>query len=219
MDQVIPNKLHHEIIPGILEKEWEEIEKKIEIVKPFVKTIHIDLLDGKFASNSTWMDPKPFKKYADSLFLELHMMVENPLKYLKPFADCGFKRFIGHVEKMPDIEEFVAEGQLLGEVGLAFDKPTSLEKLQNSYEDIDVILIMTIQAGFSAQQFLPELLEKATQIRQASKFIPIEVDGGISDTTITQAKEAGATRFVANSFLFNSPNAEEKYSSLRRMIG
>src|SRR3972149_3834684 len=106
----------YKIIPGILEKEWSEIEKKIEIAKSFADTIHIDIIDGKFSPNTTFFDPKPYEKYSKDLFLEVHMMVDNPISYLKPFAAAGFKRFLGHVEKMSDQTEFVAQGQLFGEV-------------------------------------------------------------------------------------------------------
>ncbi|HSW87534.1 MAG TPA: hypothetical protein VLG12_00030 [Candidatus Saccharimonadales bacterium] len=206
-------KLDIEIIPGVLEQDWDAIEKKIELVKPFAKSIHVDLLDGKFAPNTTWLDPKPFKKYADDLLLEVHMMVENPLSYLKPFADAGFKRFIGHIEKMPDLAEFVAQGELLGEIGLAIDTETPVENITVSYEDLDFVLVMTVKAGFSNQSFLPEMVDKVKQIRQKSAFIPIEIDGGISDETIVQAKEAGATRFVSTGFLFRG-NPHEQYKKL-----
>src|ERR1051326_648316 len=122
---VIPNKLQHQIIPGILEQDWSAIEKKIVLVKPFANTIHIDLLDGIFAPSKTFFDPTSFKKYSQDTFFELHMMVDNPVQYLQAWADAGIKRFIGQIEKMPDIAEFVAQGELLGEVGLALDTQTS----------------------------------------------------------------------------------------------
>src|SRR3989344_8670956 len=139
------------INPGILKKNWAEIEKKIELVKSFTDTIQIDIIDGKFAPNTTFLDPKPYEKYSKDLFLEVHLMVNNPISYLRPFADVGFKRFLGHVEKMPDQTEFVALGQLLGEVGLAIDGKTPLDAIKVPYEDLDMILIMTINAGFSGQ--------------------------------------------------------------------
>jgi ribulose-phosphate 3-epimerase len=142
-----------EIIPGILEKEWKDIERKIELVKGFTQVIHIDILDGKFADNTTFLDPAPFRKYSSDILFELHMMVDDPIQYVQPFADAGFKRFLGHVEKMPSVPEFVAKTQLLGEVGLAIDGPTSLEKVHVPYEDIDCLLFMTITAGFSGQSF------------------------------------------------------------------
>lgn len=195
-----------EVIPGILEKEWSEIERKIELVKPFAKTIHIDIIDGKFAQNTTFLDPKPFAKYSSEIFFELHMMVDNPIQYLKPFADVGFKRFIGHVEKMPDQQEFVAQGQLLGEVGLAIDGPTNLNSVKVPLEDLDAVLVYTSdKAGFSGASFMEERLKKVRKIREQSALLSIGVDGGINDQTIVLAKDAGATRFVSTTFIFNTP--------------
>ena len=90
----------HDVIPGILEKDLQEIEKKLQIIKPFSRRVHIDILDGKFFESVSFLDPKPFAKYKDDFFMEVHFMVENPVEYLKPFAAAGFKRFLGHVEKM-----------------------------------------------------------------------------------------------------------------------
>jgi|SRR3989344_624646 len=204
------------IIPGILESQWPEIEKKIELVLPFAKTIHIDLIDGKFAPHTTFMEPLPFSKYTKNAEFELHMMVEEPINYLKPFAQAGFRRFIGHVEKMSDQTEFVAQAQLLGEVGLAIDGPTTIDAIEVPFSDLDVILFMTIKAGASSQQFIPENLEKVKKIREKT-FIPIEVDGGINDQTILLAKESGADRFVATSFIFEGDPKDQYGQLLRRL--
>lgn len=224
-----------EVIPGILEKDWTEIERKVNLVKSFARTIHIDIIDGKFAPNTTFIDPLPFKKFTSpsagsELFFELHMMVENPIQYLKPWASAGFKRFLGHVEKMPDQEKFVAQGKLLGEVGLAVDGPTPLETIKVPYEDLDCVLIMAIPAGESGQTFNPEYLKKIEILKPASQRgeqvqhdMKIEVDGGINDQTIIEAKNAGATRFIANSFIFNptagsGQNPQEQYNLLQERI-
>lgn len=207
----------NEIIPGILEKEWSEIERKIEIAKSFAKTIHIDIIDGKFAPSTTFLDPKPFTKYSNDLFFEVHLMVEEPINYLKPFADAGFKRFLGHVEKMSDQVEFVAQGQLLGEVGLAVDGPTDISAVKVPYSDLDCILVMTIKAGEAGQVFVPEYMKKVEILRRqlaAQNDIMVEVDGGINDKTIVQAHNAGATRFVANSFIFNCKDPQIQYQLL-----
>ena len=207
----------YEIIPGILEKEWSEIEKKIEAVLPFAKTIHVDILDGKFAPNTTFLDPKPFAKYAKDVKLELHMMVDDPIKYIKPFADAGFQRFIGHIEKMPDQVAFVAEAQLWGEVGLALDKKTHTSALKVPLDDLDSLLVMSIQAGFSGQMFEEELLEKIKHL-SAQTMLPFEVDGGINDETILIAKAYGATRFVSTSFLFGFDNPTHQFNELQRLL-
>ena len=196
-----------EIIPGILEKEWVAIEQKIGLVKPFVNTIHIDILDGKFAPNISFLDPKPFAKYSRDIFFEVHLMVEDPIQYLKPFADAGFKRFLGHVEKMSDQEEFVAQGQILGEVGLAIDGKTAVDAMHVPFDDLDCLLVMTINAGFSGQSFMMEHLEKVKGFR-AKTGIPIEVDGGITDQTIMQAKDAGVPRFVTTRFVFGGESPQ-----------
>lgn len=202
-----------EIIPGILEKEWSEIEKKIELVKSFASFVHIDLLDGKFAQNSTFLDPSPFEKYKDQVGLELHMMVEDPEKYIEPYAKAGFSRFIGHIEKMPDQVSFVARAQLWGEVGLALDTASPVEQIKVSYEDLDFVTIMTVKAGFSGQEFVKEMLEKCRVIRSKTD-LPIEIDGGVSDKILSHAQETGVTRCVATSFLF-SQDPREQYGLLQ----
>lgn len=214
-----PKLKMNEVIPGILEKEWSDIEKKLELLKPFAKSVHIDMIDGKFAENTTFLDPEPFRKYKDDFLLELHMMVEDPLSYLKPWADAGFERFLGHIEKMPDPVEFVAQGQLLGAVGLAVDSPTSIDRIKNlSLNDLDTLLVMTIKAGESGRKFQPELLEKVKELKNRNPYLPIEVDGGINEETIIKAKEAGATRFVSTSHLFSSENIEEDYKKLTSLV-
>lgn len=203
----------YKIIPGILEKDWESIKKKIEIGSKFTDTFHIDILDGKFAQNTSFLDPKPFAKYTKDLFLELHMMVEEPLQYLKPFAEVGFRRFLGHIEKMSNQAEFVALGEELGEVGLAIDGPTSPDDIVVPFNDLDCLLVMTIKAGFSGQEFTAEHLKKVQALRLQTA-IPIEVDGGINDISLIQARNAGATDFVSTSFIFGNPNPQEAYKSL-----
>lgn len=218
MTSVFPNKLEHEILPGILEQEWDAIEKKIERVKLFAKKIHIDLLDGNFAPNKTFLDPTPFKKYSKDVLLELHMMVDNPIQYLPKWAEAGFQRFIGQIEHMPNIEEFIAQGQLYGEVGIAFDTPTSLDTFQFLLDDLDFVFVMSVKAGFSGQTFIPEMLEKVRILRNRSAFIPIEIDGGINEKTLQLARDAGATRFVSTGFLFSSVQPEIAFRSLNALL-
>lgn len=207
-----------EIIPGVLEKTWDEIEQRIEILSPFTKILHIDIADGIAANNTTFLDPVPFAKYKDIFFLEVHMMVEEPIKYLKPFAAAGFKRFIGHVEKMSDQAEFIAQGQLLGEVGLALDGPTPLEAIKVEFDDLDVVhCYVSERMGFAGPPMMPQRLEKVKAIRSITN-IPIEVDGGIKDTTIGLAKEAGATRFVSTSFISGAQNPLENYNVLKSAL-
>ncbi len=211
----------YETIPGILEKEWSEIERKIELVLPFAKTIHIDIVDGKFADNITFIDPKPFAKYTNpstgsGLFFELHMMVEEPINYLKPWADVGFKRFLGHVEKMENQIEFIAQGQMLGEVGFALDGPTQLDAIGVPVDDLDSLLFMGVKAGFSGQEFNEEFIKKMEMLKDTT-WIPFGVEGGINDQNVVKAAKMGATRLVSNSFLFKG-NPQDQYNILENLL-
>jgi len=203
----------HDVIPGILEKNWVEIEKKIELIKPFSRTVHIDVIDGKFSSEISFLETEPFKKYKDDFFMEVHLMVEKPEDYLKIYAQAGFKRFLGHVEKMQNIEEFIALGQVLGEVGIAVDSTTQLESLNIPFDDIDTVLLMSVKAGKSGQEFLPEVIDRIKQIKIQTQ-VPIEIDGGINEQTIIEARKVGAQRFVATSFIFNSKDPMQSFEKL-----
>lgn len=221
MFEIIPS-------PGTDNKNWEEIDKKIESVESFAKTIHIDVIDGIYVNNKTFSDPTPFAKYASKLksgvrgqmdgekglVFEVHLMVDNPIQYIKPFSDAGFQRFIGQIEKMPDQEEFVAQAQMYGEAVLALDKQSPVDSLKVSLEDLDALLVMTIQAGFSGQKFEEALLEKVKSIRAKNEYLPIEVDGGINDETIAIAGAAGANRFVVTSFLYGIGSPISQYKLL-----
>lgn len=225
----------YEIIPspGTENKTFEEIEKKIESVKSFARTIHIDVCDGKFAPNATFSDPEPFKKLTSllpedesgwstgekGLYFEVHLMVEDPIKEIKKWADAGFRRFIGQVEKMPDQEAFIAEAQMYGEVGLAVDGPTPLDAVKVNYDDLDVVLFYTgDKAGFSGKSFQEDRLEKVKALRKIEEYLSIEVDGGINDETIAIAYEAGVTRFVTTGFLFGLNSPGEQYKLLQQKL-
>jgi ribulose-phosphate 3-epimerase len=203
----------HNVIPGILEKNFAEIERKFAIVRSFSKVVHIDFLDGKFCEETSFMDFNSFIKYKDDFFMEAHLMVENPTQYIRQLAAVGFKRFLGHIEKMQDIDEFIAEGQIFGEVGLAIDSPTSISSINISFDDLDCILLMGDKAGKSGQVFLPETLMKIKDLRLRTQ-IPIEIDGGINEQTIVDAKAAGANRFVTTSFVFNSSDPLNSFEKL-----
>ncbi len=203
-----------DILPGILEKDWKEIERKLEIYRPFASRIHVDFLDGKFAPNTTFLDPAPFAKYSKNFLLEAHMMLDDPINYLEPLANAGFRRFIGHVEKMPDQVAFVAKGESMGEVGLGIDADTAVEAIKVPLDDLDCVLVMTVKAGFSGQSFMEQNLDKVKQL-VAKTMIPIEVDGGVNESTIKVGCVAGARRFVATSFLFGVETPEKQYGLLK----
>ena len=194
-----------DVIPGILEKEWPPIEEKLRLVSPLVEWVQVDIADNTLVPNETLLQFDEFGKFAQldkSLSLEAHLMVANPEKYIKALADNGFTRLIAHVEAQ-DLRVFLEQATHEDvEVGIAIDGATELEQAEPFLEEVDVVLIMTIEAGFSGQPFMPETAEKIRAIRQNFPDLPIEVDGGINDQTAKIVKDAGATRLVSTSFLF-----------------
>ena len=207
-----------QIIPGILEKNWENIEAKLEQIKTFTNIAHIDIIDGQFVNNRTFLDPEPFRKYATELFLELHMMVIDPVELIESWAAAGFRRFLGHVEHMSSQKEFVEQAKKHGEAGLALDGPTHVSQIKIPFEQLDTILIYTSnRVGFSGPPMMDDQLDKVRHLRRLTN-IPVEVDGGISNRTIIRAKDAGATRFIATSHIWRSENPADQYKTLREII-
>ena len=207
-----------QVIPGILEKEWPPIEEKLKKIKTFTNTVHVDIIDGKFVDNKTFLDPEPFKQYSQDLFLELHMMVIDPVKLVEPWAKAGFRRFIGHVEHMTSQREFIAESKKYGEAGLALDGPTHISAIKSPFEDLDCILVYTSnRVGFSGPPLMEERLDKIRHLRKLTSRA-IEADGGVSEKTLDRVKQAGASRFVSTSAIWNHENPEEKYKNLLGIV-
>lgn len=211
-----------EVIPGILEQEFSEIEKKVALVQGLVDWVQIDVADGTLVPNTTFLDFSALgtltksslssnlstvneRGYDHRLSFEAHLMVTSPEKYIRPLVDAGFRRLIAHVEAN-DPRRFLDEAQYESiEVGLAIDGATDFNEIEPFLEAIDVVLVMTIEAGFSGSPFLPEAVEKMKTIHRNLPDLPIEGDGGINEQTARLVKEAGATRLVSTSFLFKDP--------------
>ncbi|MCX6792354.1 MAG: hypothetical protein NT149_04960 [Candidatus Gottesmanbacteria bacterium] len=194
-----------EIIPGILEKEWEMIEERLRLVTGLVDWVQIDIADNTMVPNTTFLDFSRFPQIPQLPQLEAHLMVSSPEKYIKSLADAGFKRLIAHVEAHDPRIFLDAVKYEHVEVGIAIDGPTEFETLEPFLEEVDVVLVMTSEAGFSGSVFLPECVEKIKSIHSYLPDLPIEVSGGIRDITARLVKDAGATRVVSSSYLFKDP--------------
>jgi len=194
-----------EIIHGILEKERERHEERLGLVEGFVDWAQIDFADNTIVPNATFLDFARFVPLAKQISLEAHLMVANPEKYIKSLVDAGFKRIIAHVEAHDPRLFLDAVKHEEVEVGIAIDGPTEFETVEPFLEEVDFVLVMTVEAGFSGAAFLPECVEKIKSIHSYLPDLPIEVDGGITDATARLVKEAGATRLVSTSFLFKDP--------------
>lgn len=220
-----------EVIPAILENNFSEIERKIHLVKGLVDWVQIDLLDGTLMPNSNFSDPVPFARLGSDLKrpegltlegshplnFELHLMVKDPLRYIDNFAKTGFKRFFTHVEG-DHIDEFIEKCYGLGvEAGLAIDGPTEVGEVIKHLDDIDAVLVMAIDAGFSGMPFREDTIEKIKKIRAIDPEIPIAVDGAMNDVNAIKVVRAGATRINSNSYIFGSTDVKMAIEKLKNL--
>lgn len=207
-----------QILPGILEQDWSAIESKLNVARQFSDTIHLDIIDGKFVDNITFLDPEPFKKYSQDIFIELHMMVEDPESIIEEWAGAGVRRFMGHIEHMPSQKDFVQRAKKYGEAGLALDGPTHIKAIKIPFEELNSILVYTSnKVGFSGPALMEERLDKIQHLKSLTN-IPIEADGGVNERTITHAQEAGATRFVATSAIWSAGQPQENFTRLDSLL-
>jgi ribulose-phosphate 3-epimerase len=207
-----------DIIPGILEKEWEMIEERLRLVTGLVDWVQIDFADNTIVPNVTFMDFAKFAPFSKQLSLEAHLIVASPEKYIKAAADAGFKRLIAHVEAHDPRIFFDAVKYEHVEVGIAIDGPTEFETVEPFLEEVDFVEVMMVEAGFSGGTFLPECVEKIKSIHRYLPELPIEVTGGISDKTARLVVEAGAMRLVSSSYLFKDPaNVATAVNQLRAL--
>ncbi len=191
-----------EIIPGILEKNFDDISKKISQVKDLAPWIHIDVLDNTLIQNVTYNLWESFKVFNGEIKFEAHLMVSDPHKYVHSMAENGFDRLIAHVEAHT-VREFIAEGRTAHiEIGVAIDGPSELEMIEPFLSEVDCVLVMMYKAGLSGQTFQPNHLPKIRKIHEEYQHLPIEVDGGISKESAPLVINAGATRLVSTSYLF-----------------
>jgi ribulose-phosphate 3-epimerase len=210
-----------QIIPTILEKEFEIAQIKIDLIKDFSKWIQVDVIDGSFSFGKTFELELLNKSLKETIniFWEIHLMVNEPKKWIKKCHFVNSSRIIGQVEMMSNREDFVTEIKNLGiEAGLAFDIDTEIGEIP---EETDVIILLSRKAGFEAKELdnkIFEKIEKLKKIREEKqlKFI-IGIDGGIDETNIGKLNKAGAEIAYCGKAIFDGmvdDNLEKlKYAS------
>lgn len=183
----------------------QDIVKKLDLSKP--DYIHIDIMDGKFVSNKTWTtsEVRKFTSYS-TLPLEVHLMVNNPSKYIEDYALMNTSIIIFHYEAVKDINEMINKVKLYGlKVGIAINPETNINVLIPYLNMIDEVLIMSVHPGKSGQSFIEESLEKISALKniilESNYKTIISVDGGINNETGALCKDAGADELVSASYI------------------
>lgn len=191
-----------DVTPAIFTDDFEVLKERIAALAPHVPWIQIDLSDGTMVPNKTFFELDKFSALFSqfpSISFEAHLMVDNPVKYLKPLADAGFKRIIAQVEAA-DPRQFLEEAKLESvEVGLALDGASEVDILEPFMEEIDLLVIMTIEAGSAESPFLPESVEKIKNLRHHFPDLAIVAEGNIDTRNAKLLSDAGATRLVVSS--------------------
>lgn len=197
-----------DIIPGIFEKDQNELERKIDSVFAFVHWIHIDVSDTVLDSTKVQSFFSFFKKYKDHFF-EAHLSVPKPETYVKHLVGSGFARVVASVE-CHDPREFLGEVRAFEcEAGLSIDVETPLEAVEPFLEELDFVVVLSSQGGTPAGLFEERSLEVIKAIHRNLPDLPIEAEGGINEETIKPVVDAGATRIVSSSYIFR----DEKHIS------
>jgi len=191
-----------EVIPGILEKDFNIIKQRVDLVKDYVEWVEIDILDNTLYPNDTYNNWEAFKLFPPKIKRAAHLMVSDPYKYVESLIKNGFTRLIADVagETVRDFIEATKAHKI--EVGVALDGPSPLELVEPYLGEVDTVLLMTIKSGFSGTSFLKEALPKIRKVHEEYQNLPIEVDGGIDKNTAPLVIQNGATRLVSTSYLF-----------------
>ena len=211
------------IAPSILAADFARLKDDIEVVEQGgADVLHVDVMDGHFVPNLTIGPPvvRSIKKYTD-LPLDVHLMITNPDDFIEQFADSGANYLTVHVEVCPHLHRTVSEIKRFGmNAGVSLNPATPLHSLDAILEELDMVLIMSVNPGFGGQSFIPSSLPKIRTLAQTLKernltHVDIEVDGGASLANIRELADAGVTIAVAGSSVFNAPNPGEMIQQMK----
>lgn len=211
------------ITPSILNADFSQLNEKISKVASVSDLIHLDIMDNKFVPNFTF----DFNRAAEIINdcpipVDSHLMVIEPEKASPAFAEMGSASVTFHVEAAEKPRQIIHEVQAKGSrAGIALKPGTSFAEIEEYLDEIDMVLVMTVEPGFGGQSFMTEMLDKVKAARKAlgknERGIWLQVDGGISAATIESAALAGADTFVAGSAVYKSDNPAQMVELLRNL--
>src|SRR3954447_25111865 len=183
--------------------------------------LHCDVMDGHYVPNISFGIPvlKSLRKTTQA-YLDVHLMITEPLRYAEAFMKAGAQNITYHVEVVSDPAAAAKEIRKLGvNVGITLDPETPAELLWPALDHVDLVLVMSVKPGFGNQAFKPEVLPKAREIKKRLRpDQKLEIDGGVHSETIGAAHEAGAEWFVCGSAVFDRPDRKAAIAELRRAM-
>lgn len=205
------------ISPSILSSDFSRLGEEIKaITKAGADYIHIDVMDGNFVPNLTFGPPiiKAIRKYTDLPF-DVHLMIDSPERYIKDYYNAGADIITVHAEASTHLHRTIQEIKALGvKAGVSINPATSVEAIKYIINDIDLVLIMTVNPGFGGQSFIDSCVPKIKQVKELNPNILIEIDGGINSETAKICVDNGANMLVAGSYIF-SGDYKERIQNLR----
>ena len=210
-----------EIIPSILTNDPTELKEKLERCEGLVDRVHIDIIDGIFAKNKT-IDPSALSDLETELKLDFHLMVKEPVNWVEKCVRGGADRIIGQIEYMRDQVEFVGKVQEVGAlIGLAVDLETDIGKLDPVIlTNLDVVLVMSVAAGFGGQKFDDRALNKIKRLDEirARDATPFRIcdDGGITLDKVDDARRAGVDEVAIGRRIFKG-NLKENIKMFQKL--
>jgi ribulose-phosphate 3-epimerase len=214
------------IAPSILSADFSRLGDEVRAVeRAGADVIHVDVMDGHFVPNIT-IGPLVVQglKKLTSMPLDVHLMIENPERYVEPFAQAGSDWITIHAEVCPHLKRMIKKIRLLNvRPGIVLKPATPIKTLYPVLDDIDLVLIMSVNPGFGGQPFIPSTLKKIERLRkiidQNQYPLEIEVDGGVKIENIREVSIAGGDIFVVGTGLFKTKDYEETIRKLRLEIG
>ena len=212
------------LAPSILSADFKILGEQLKLTEEAgAEYIHFDVMDGMFVpSISFGMPVLASIKGATTQTLDVHLMVTEPERYIQDFVNCGADSITVHAEACEDLERTIERIKDAGvKVGVSIKPATPVNDISHLLEDVDMVLIMTVQPGFGGQKYLPECTEKIVELKELidreELDVDIQVDGGINDETMETVMKAGANLLVAGSYVFSGDLETNVYSIQKKM--